>query len=223
LRIDDPAALDALDFGKGGGLIPVVAQHARSGEVLMQAFADRAALGLTLRDRVMWYFSRSRGTYWRKGETSGSTQRVLALHGDCDADSVLALVHPAGPSCHTGARSCFGAPPLLQHLADVIDERKRTAAAGSRTARLLADENLRLKKLGEEAVELALACRAGSRGAVAEEAADLLYHLLVACSAAGVSLDDVLAALERRRFARPAQQQPVERQQDDGAEDRDPE
>jgi phosphoribosyl-AMP cyclohydrolase / phosphoribosyl-ATP pyrophosphohydrolase len=210
MRIVDAAQLDGLDFDKGGGLLPVVAQHAHTGEVLMLAWADRAALERVLADGVMWYFSRSRGTLWRKGETSGNTQHVVSLHHDCDSDTVLAHVLPAGPSCHTGAWSCFDAPPVLAALDAVITGRaadlQRTADGAPPVApprpgythRLLGDANLRLKKLGEEAVELALACERGAADRVAGEAADLLYHVLVACRAAGVSAADVLAELAAR-------------------------
>ncbi len=191
--------LDRLDFAKGGGLLPLVAQHAATGEVLMLGFADRAALEATLRDGSLWFFSRSRRRLWRKGETSGNVLRVASLHADCDADAVLALVAPAGPTCHSGARSCFGAPPILQELADVLAARAADGDAASYTRKLLANPNLRLKKLGEEAVELALATTTGDPGRVASEGADLLYHLLVACAGAGVTLEVVLDELMRRR------------------------
>jgi phosphoribosyl-AMP cyclohydrolase / phosphoribosyl-ATP pyrophosphohydrolase len=189
--------LDALDFDRAGGLLPVVTQHALTGEVLMLAYTNRAALERTLAEQVMWYWSRSRAALWRKGETSGNVQRVVSLHPDCDADALLARVLPAGPSCHTGAWSCFDAAPTLRALADVITA--RVEKPEGYTGRLLADANLRLKKLGEEAVELALSCQRQDSAAVAEEAADLLYHVMVACRGAGVKLEDVLAVLEERR------------------------
>jgi phosphoribosyl-ATP pyrophosphohydrolase/phosphoribosyl-AMP cyclohydrolase len=198
MRIENAAQLASLDFSKGGGLVPVVAQHAHTGEVLMLAYANREALERTLATGELWYYSRSRNALWRKGETSGNRQRLVSLHADCDADAVVARVEPAGPSCHTGARSCFGAPPTIGALADVIAARKADPPPGSYTARLFADANLRLKKLGEEALELALACAAGDAQRATEEAADLLYHALVACAAVGVEVSDVLAALERR-------------------------
>jgi phosphoribosyl-AMP cyclohydrolase / phosphoribosyl-ATP pyrophosphohydrolase len=209
MRLTSEADLDRLDFAKGGGLLPLIAQEAHGGEVLMLGFADRAALTASLRDGELSFLSRRRRRLWRKGETSGHTLRLLSLHADCDGDAVLARVEPRGPTCHTGARSCFAAPPLLVALADVVAARAtETAAAASEapaaapssyTRRLLADPNLRLKKLGEESTELALACAAGDPARVAEEAADLLYHLLVAASAAGAPLSAVLAALGRRR------------------------
>jgi phosphoribosyl-AMP cyclohydrolase / phosphoribosyl-ATP pyrophosphohydrolase len=192
--------IDRLDFERGGGLVSVVAQDARSGAVLMLAHADRTALERTLASGEMWYWSRSRGDHWHKGATSGNTQRVVALHADCDADAVLALVIPAGPACHTGARTCFDGLPTLAALARTIEARAVQPAGGaaSYTRRLLADENLRAKKLGEEAAELVLACARGEPERVAGEAADVLYHTLVAAHAAGVSVEAVLDVLSAR-------------------------
>jgi phosphoribosyl-AMP cyclohydrolase / phosphoribosyl-ATP pyrophosphohydrolase len=190
--------LDRLDFAKGDGLVPVIAQDRRTGEVLMLGYADRAALERSLETGLLTFRSRSRGGLWTKGETSGNTLRIVALASDCDRDAVLAQVEPAGPTCHTGDRSCFGAPPTLVALADTLERRRGADPAESYTARLLADRNHRLKKLGEEAVELAVACADGDRERVTSEAADLLYHTLVACMAEGVGLDDVLGALKAR-------------------------
>lgn len=213
MRIESAAELERLDFARGGGLVSVVVQHVRTGVVLMLAHANREALERTLESGEMWYWSRSRAALWHKGETSGNTQRLLALYADCDADAVLALVEPAGPSCHTGTWSCFAGRPTLAALADVIVQRRDASAGTSYTARLLANENLRLKKLGEEAVELALACRSGDAAGAAEEAADLVYHTLVACAGAGVGLDELLQVLEGRRSA-PAspEEDPVDQQ-----------
>jgi phosphoribosyl-ATP pyrophosphohydrolase/phosphoribosyl-AMP cyclohydrolase len=177
----------------------------------MLGYADLEALRRTMADGRVWFYSRSRETYWRKGETSGNELILESLHTDCDADAVLALVSPAGPTCHTGSRSCFETAPTLPGLADVIEARRvaqggadddasgRRDARPSYTQRLLADRNLRLKKLGEEAVELALACADADGVRCAEEAADLMYHALVACASEGVSLDDVLRVLQSRR------------------------
>lgn len=197
--IDDAAQLDNLDFAKGAGLVPVIAQHATTGEVLMLAWANREALERTLSDRVAWYFSRTRGELWRKGDTSGNVQHVVSLHADCDNDTILARVLPAGPACHTGAANCFDTAPTIVELDAVIAARAGDASSSGYTRTLLDDRNLRLKKLGEEAVELALACERSDRERVAEEAADLLYHALVACRGAGVSVGDVLSALASRR------------------------
>jgi len=198
MRIASLSQLDELAFG-AHGLLPVITQHAHTGEVLMLAWSNRESLTRTLTEGVMWYWSRSRAQLWRKGDTSGNAQRLVSLHADCDADALVARVLPAGPSCHTGEWSCFAAPPTLPGLDAVIAGRAASPPAGSYTGKLLADSNLRLKKLGEEALELALACERGDPERVAQEAADLLYHTLVACRAAGVGADEVLAVLEGRR------------------------
>lgn len=199
MNIDSAAQLDQLAFAKGDGLLPVIAQHAHTGEVLMLAYANRDALERTLADQVMWYFSRSRGELWRKGATSGNVQHLVSLHGDCDGDAMIARVLPAGPACHTGAPNCFDTAPTLTALDTLIEERANSPSDAGYTRTLLTDRNLLLKKLGEESVELALACEREDRGRIAEEAADLLYHALVACRAGGVSLADVLAVLGARR------------------------
>lgn len=208
----------SLDFARSQGLVTVVAQDAVTGVVLMVAHADREALEHTLATGEMHYRSRTRGL-WRKGETSGNAQRVVTLVADCDGDAVLARVIPAGPACHTGAVSCFGGertgertvPPAarpLDALDAVIAARAAEAAAGESctaragyTHRLLADRNLRLKKLGEEAAELVTACADGNPERAVAEAADLLYHMLVALRAMGAGLDDVAGVLDARRRA----------------------
>lgn len=202
-RIDRIEQLDALDFVRGGGLLPVVAQHARTGEVLMLGYADREALGRTLQSGTLWFWSRSRERLWQKGETSGNVLRLVALHADCDADALVALVEPAGPTCHTGRWSCFEAPPTLAALDRTLATRAAAPTEDSYTARLLGDRNLRLKKIGEEAAELAVACADQDTERAAEEAADLIYHALVACRALGVSADQVLERLATRMH-RPA-------------------
>ncbi|MBX3134379.1 MAG: bifunctional phosphoribosyl-AMP cyclohydrolase/phosphoribosyl-ATP diphosphatase HisIE [Gemmatimonadaceae bacterium] len=194
--------LDQLDFRKGGGLVPVVAQDVRSGAVLMVAYADREALERTQASGELHLRSRARGA-WHKGATSGNVLRVRALVADCDADTVLARVEPAGPACHTGSTSCFGATPpgdALSALDATISQRMEEAAptGAGYTQRLLGDRNLRLKKIGEEASELVTACADGDAARATEEAADLIYHTLVALRAAGGSLDAVRAVLDAR-------------------------
>ena len=217
--------LSAVNFAKGDGLVTVVAQDARSGVILMVAHADRDALERTIASGEMHYRSRTRGL-WHKGATSGNVQRVVSLAVDCDGDAVLARVEPAGPACHTGLVSCFGATALgsdaIGMLARTVEQRASEGAPGaglssgsgqagpaerapvrtSYTQRLLGDRNLRLKKLGEEAAELVTACADGDAERVAEEAADLAYHMLVAMRAAGVTLDDLQRTLAARA-ARP--------------------
>lgn len=170
----------------------------------MVAGADRAALERTIESGEMHYLSRSRGP-WHKGGTSGNVQRVVELLADCDGDAVLARVEPAGPACHTGSVSCFGEAGVAGDVLGRLDRiiRQRAAAATdadevSYTQKLLADRNLRLKKIGEEGAELVTACADGDRGRAAEEAADLVYHALVALHAAGGTLADVRAVLARR-------------------------
>lgn len=195
--------LDSLDFAKGQGVVTVVTQDARTGAVLMVAHADREAMERTLATGEMHYRSRSRGL-WHKGATSGNVQRVVSLHHDCDADAVLARVAPAGPSCHTGSVSCFGEPALGADELGVLDATiasRAAAGAGappSYTRKLLADRNLRLKKIGEESAELVTACADGDLERAREEAADVIYHALVALRAVGGSLDDVRAVLASR-------------------------
>jgi phosphoribosyl-ATP pyrophosphohydrolase/phosphoribosyl-AMP cyclohydrolase len=200
--------LSTLDFTKGGGLVTVIAQDATTGAVLMLAHADREALERTIETGEMHYRSRSRGL-WRKGDTSGNVQRVVSLSADCDGDAVLARVVPAGPACHVGTRSCFGAealaPDALARLDATIASRSAAPAdaqgeppAPSYTRRLLADRNLRLKKIGEEAGELIVALADGDRSRAVEEGADLIFHTLVGLRDLGVSLDDVREVLARR-------------------------
>ena len=188
-----------IDYAKGGGLVPVVVQHFSTGEVLMLGYGNSESMQQSQDTADLWLYSRSRNRLWRKGESSGHTQRVVSITTDCDDDAVLIRVQPNGPMCHTGARSCFDTAPTLRALSDVIAQRSSASESESYTARLLHDENLRLKKIGEEAVELVVACKAADREKIANEAADLLYHSLVACAAAGVDLEDILAKLEARR------------------------
>lgn len=198
--------IESLDFAKGNGMVTVVAQDADSGVVLMLAHADADALRLTMETGEMHYTSRTRGL-WHKGGTSGNVQRVVTLSADCDRDAVLARVRPAGPACHTGSVSCFGDDALGADAVGTLDRtiasRARAAAdsevaSRSYTRTLLADRNLRLKKLGEEATELAIACADEDVERAANEGADLLFHALVALRAAGVSLADVRTVLAAR-------------------------
>ncbi len=197
--------IEALNFAKGDGLVTVVAQDALSGAVLMVAHADREAIARTIASGEMHYRSRTRGA-WHKGATSGNVQRVVSLTADCDGDAVLARVLAAGPTCHVGSTSCFGAGEgdALGTL-DATIARRRAAALPAAleepgyTGRLLADRNLRLKKIGEEAAELVTACADSDAERAAEEAADLLYHTLVALHATGASLADVQRVLDGRR------------------------
>lgn len=196
-----------LDFGKGNGMVIVIAQHAVTGAVLMVAHADRDAVARTVETGEMHYTSRTRGL-WHKGATSGNVQRVLSLTADCDRDAILARVMPAGPACHTGDASCFSSSPDGDSLTDldrVIAQRMTDPVkSSSYTRKLLDDRNLRLKKLGEETVEFTMAVMENDRDRIREEGADLMYHLLVAARAAGVTLDEIRQTLfERSSTPRP--------------------
>ncbi len=195
--------LDALRFDEQG-LLPVVVQHAATGAVLMVAFADREAVAFTLASGEVHFWSRSRQTLWKKGETSGHVLAVESLHPDCDGDALLVRAWPAGPICHRGTPSCFdGAPASLElgWLAEVVASRRGASAESSYTARLLAEGLDRVsQKVGEEGVETAIAAVRHQPGdpRLAGEAADLLYHLVVLLEAAGVGLPEVAAELVRR-------------------------
>lgn len=197
---------DRLDYSRNGGLVTVVAQDAGTGAVLMVAYADREAIERTEATGEMHYRSRTRGL-WHKGATSGNVQRVVSLEPDCDSDAVLARVVPAGPACHNGTISCFADTGAVADVLSAVDATIRErAASGSTeakkptyTQRLLADRNLRLKKIGEEAAEFVTACADGDATRATEEAADVVYHALVALRALGVGLDDVRAVLAARR------------------------
>lgn len=188
------------------GLVPVVAQDAATGEVLMLAWANAEAIELTASSGELHLWSRSRQEIWHKGATSGAVQRVIAMRSDCDGDAVVALVEPAGPACHTGARSCFAqdegqekvAHEALPSLERTIDERAVARPEGSYTAALLEDPALAGEKVREEAAEVVDAVAAESDERVDEEAADLLYHLSVLMASRGRSLSDAAQVLLRR-------------------------
>jgi phosphoribosyl-AMP cyclohydrolase / phosphoribosyl-ATP pyrophosphohydrolase len=211
MKLDD---VNRLDWDKGGGLLPAVIQHARSGAVLMVGYMNREALRQTLGTGRVTFFSRSRGTLWTKGETSGNFLDAASVSFDCDADTLLVMAFPAGPVCHTGAPTCFpragrSAAERLQflpQLEDVITERVAERPEGSYTARLFAQGSARLaQKIGEEGVEVALAAVGTDDAKVVSESADLLYHLLLLLRQRGLSLADVVAELELRHAARSAQ------------------
>jgi phosphoribosyl-AMP cyclohydrolase / phosphoribosyl-ATP pyrophosphohydrolase len=194
----DPSALKYDDRG----LLPVVVQDAGSAAVLMLAFANREAVELTLSTGEVHFWSRSRQSLWRKGETSGNTLHVVDVTADCDGDALLVRAHPAGPACHRGTRTCFEPNPArleLGWLAAVLEERRSADPAASYTARLLQSGIERIaQKVGEEGVETAIAAVAGRREGVVSESADLLYHLLVLLQASGVEPGEVAEELLRR-------------------------
>ena len=189
------------------GLVPCIVQDWHSGEVLTLAYTNAEALAATRRTGELHLWSRSRGELWHKGATSGNTQKVRAIRYDCDGDALLALVEPAGPACHTGERTCFhrgelepSAPhEVLPGLERTIADRATAAPEGSYTARLLADPPFTGEKVQEEAEEVARAAREETDERVAEEAADVLYHLAVLLASRGLSVADAFEVLNGRR------------------------
>jgi phosphoribosyl-ATP pyrophosphohydrolase/phosphoribosyl-AMP cyclohydrolase len=188
------------------GLVPCVIQDWRSGEVLTLAYMNEEALRRSRETGELHLWSRSRRELWRKGATSGHTQAVKALRYDCDADAVLALVVPAGPACHTGERTCFHngdaatAPhEVLPGLERTLNDRATERPEGSYTVKLLDDPPFIGEKVQEEAEEVARAAREESDERVAEEAADVLYHLTVLLKSRGLSLADAEEVLVGRR------------------------
>jgi phosphoribosyl-ATP pyrophosphohydrolase/phosphoribosyl-AMP cyclohydrolase len=189
------------------GLVACVIQDWTSGEVLTLAYMNELALQKTRETGELHLWSRSRDELWHKGATSGNTQAVRALRIDCDGDAVLALVEPAGPACHTGERTCFHRGELsaqapfevLPGLTRTLDERAAERPEGSYTAKLLADPPLIGEKVMEEAEEVARAAREETDDRVDEEAADVLYHLLVLLRSRDRSLADAERVLDGRR------------------------
>lgn len=198
-----------IDFQKAGGLVPCVTQDALTGEVLTLAYMNEEALRATRETGFVHFWSRSRNRLWRKGEESGHVQEVVALELDCDGDAILAKVRRHGPACHTGAASCFherlhgAGDVVLADLLRTIEERRANPNPVSHTAKLFASENLRLKKVVEEAGEVLMAAKDHDKERLAEELADLLFHALVVMRAEGVEARDVVEVLARRRMPPP--------------------
>ncbi len=203
--------LEELKFDENG-LIPAVVQDARTHRVLTLAYMNRESLAVTLREGRTCFYSRSRRTLWRKGETSGNVQRVVRVTADCDGDALLVEVEPAGPACHTGEESCFfrpleGAPDggaaqarfSLDGLYGLLLDRKAERPAGSYTTYLFDKGREKiLKKVGEECTEVIIGAMKDSREETVFEVADLTYHVLVLLAEMGVTPDEVRAELARR-------------------------
>jgi phosphoribosyl-ATP pyrophosphohydrolase/phosphoribosyl-AMP cyclohydrolase len=197
------------------GLVPAVVQDSETRDVLMLAYMNAESLQRTLDTGQTWFWSRSRGELWHKGETSGNTQRVVDIVLDCDGDTLVIKVAPAGPACHTGETSCFhnviqaasdshrgvgGLGEVLSGLYSLVEERKQKRPQGSYTSYLF-DQGLDkiLKKVGEESAETMIAAKNEDRNELAKESCDLLYHLIVLLVERGVALNDVRDELVRRR------------------------
>lgn len=202
-----PLDTDTLDIGilafdKMNGLLPCVVQDADTAQVLMLGYMNAEALAHTQESGLVTFFSRSKGRLWTKGESSGNTLRLVRLSADCDSDALLILARPQGPTCHTGAVSCFGVTPpalhMLGRLERTVQERRGADPESSYTARLLGEPRRAAQKVGEEGVEVALAVLAQDDPELLGEAADLLYHLTVVLALRGLTLEQMLEVLRRR-------------------------
>ena len=206
MLIRDARDIQAVDWEKTEGLVPAIVQDALDGRVLMQGWMNPEALANSLDHGLVTFWSRSRQKLWTKGETSGNRLRLLAVHADCDNDCLLVLAEPEGPTCHRETDTCFDTSkpvrPRLAFLATLerlIAERDRQRPEDSYTTRLLEAGVKRIaQKVGEEGLETALAAATGDREELANEAADLLYHLLVLLRASDLSLGEVIQTLESR-------------------------
>ncbi|SFS14997.1 phosphoribosyl-ATP pyrophosphatase /phosphoribosyl-AMP cyclohydrolase [Dyella sp. OK004] len=202
--------LSRLDWSKGEGLLPAIVQHWRSGEVLMLGYMNAAALEMTQREGKVTFYSRSKQRLWTKGESSGHVLALKSIRIDCDADTLLVQAKPQGPTCHLGTSSCFGesasvSSPLgfLAELDMLVEQRYAERPEGSYTTRLFEGGIRRIaQKVGEEGVETALAAVAQDDAALLGEAADLVFHLIVALRARGLGLSDVTRLLSERHAQR---------------------
>ena len=201
------ADIAGLDWAKSDRLIPAVVQDAATAQGLMLGYMNAAALAVTLESGFVTFFSRSKGRLWRKGETSGDTLSLVAIHADCDNDALLVFAEPAGPTCHLGTPSCFSESGpngigWLGKLTRIVKARREAPAESSYTARLLAEGPNRVaQKVGEEGVEVALAAVSQDREACVSETADLIYHLTVLMEAREFGWDDVAVVLAERHKA----------------------
>ncbi|MCF7822716.1 MAG: bifunctional phosphoribosyl-AMP cyclohydrolase/phosphoribosyl-ATP diphosphatase HisIE [Candidatus Marinimicrobia bacterium] len=200
-------SLNQLAWEKQDGLLPTIVQDADSGELLMQAYMNIEALKLTLKSGRVTFFSRSRQKIWQKGEESGNILKLVDIAADCDGDSLKVLANPTGPVCHLGTDTCWDKsqqPSLtfLTELEDVIESRKDSSADTSYTARLFNRGTKYIaQKVGEEAVETALAAAAGDDKELLNESADLIYHLLVLLQSKDLKLKDVATVLHERHHS----------------------
>ncbi|WP_323704351.1 bifunctional phosphoribosyl-AMP cyclohydrolase/phosphoribosyl-ATP diphosphatase HisIE [Mammaliicoccus sp. Dog046] len=187
------------DFSKG--LIPAILQHHQTGQVLMLGYMNQEAYELTLQDKVCWFYSRSKDRLWKKGESSKHYQHVIDIKLDCDQDTVLIQVDPDGPTCHTGSQSCFNTPTpySLSELEATIQESVQSGNPNSYTNYLLTEGIEKItKKYGEESFEVVIAAMKQDNVELANEVADVLYHLFVLLHNRGVAYEDVIAVLSER-------------------------
>lgn len=194
-----------IDFEKMNGLVPAIVQDATTKNVLMLGFMNQEAYDKTLATGHVTFWSRSRNCLWTKGETSGNFLNLVSIQNDCDEDTLLVKVHPQGPTCHTGADTCWGETnetnPLLflTELQDFIEKRYEEMPEGSYTTKLFHDGvNKIAQKVGEEALETVIEACNGTNDKLTYEASDLMYHLLVLLTSKGMRIEDVAAELAKR-------------------------
>lgn len=194
--------MSSIDFGKLNGLVPCVVQDANTNKVLMVAFMNEEAYEKTIREKKVTFYSRSKKRLWTKGETSGNSLELVELLQDCDNDSLLIKANPKGPTCHTGADTCFNEKNEswdLVRLENLIRDRKNNPKEGSYTSSMFkAGINKIAQKVGEEAVELVIEAKDNNKDLFLNEAADLMYHYLVLLQAKGYSLKEVKEVLKKR-------------------------
>ena len=194
----------SLNFEKMGGILPAIIQDAKTGEVLMLGFMNREAYEKTMAEGKVSFYSRTRKRLWTKGEESGNYLNVVEVLEDCDQDTLLVKADPVGPVCHTGQRSCFGEPQgdrlgFLRQLQDLLRDRKEKLPEDSYTAKLFrSGVNKIAQKLGEEAVELVIESKDLDDSRFLNEAADLLFHLIILLVDRGYGMEDVTRVLESR-------------------------
>lgn len=195
---------NSIDFDKGGGIVPAVVQDAATGQILMVGYMSEASLETTIRTGLVTFYSRSKKRLWTKGESSGNHLEFIRHRIDCDGDAILIQAHATGPVCHTGASTCFvngpeGSFGFLGDLERIIDTRAESADESSYTYRLLTEgPSAPARKVGEEAVEVAIAALEETDERLKEETADLLYHLLVLLKSRGLGLIDAVEVLMGR-------------------------
>lgn len=194
-----------LNFAKSGGIVPAVVQDVKTKAVLMLGFMNKEALSKTIKSKKVTFWSRTKKRLWGKGEISGNTLKLISISADCDNDTLLILAKPQGPTCHTGAYSCFGTEKqngleFMQQLYDLIVSRKKELPKNSCTTSLFNEGLVKiLEKVKEESGEVLKAAKKETRKRLIEESSDLLYHLFVLLAQKNISLDDIVQELQRRK------------------------